>query len=125
MTISGSSTRDDKKQFKAFQNSCWACKNDNKRMICDEFLNKDIFDCKQFVIDQKVYFKFLSKNHHIKDRISEFTGRQESCGKKHHTLLHEDKKPMPSSPANPRNVSTVQTALQQSSINTDEAQIYV
>ena len=126
--ISGSSTRDDKKQFKAFpnkKNSCWACKNDHKRMICDEFLNKDVFDCKQFVIDQKVYFKFLSKNHHVKDRISEFTGRHESCGKKHHTLLYEDKKPMASSPANPRNVSTVQTALQQSSINTDEAQIYL
>ena len=43
--ISGSSTRDDKKQFKAFpnkKNSCWACKNDHKRMICDEFLNKEM-----------------------------------------------------------------------------------
>ena len=37
-------------------------------------------------------------------------------------LLHEDKKPMPNlnSPANSNNVNTVQTALQQNSINTDK-----
>ena len=52
----------------------------------------------------------------------EFTCRHESWGKKHHTLLHEDKKPMPNSnsPANSNNVNTVQTVPQQNSINTDE-----
>ena len=52
----------------------------------------------------------------------EFTCRHESWGKKHHTLLHEDKKPMPNSnsPANSNNVNTVQTVPQQNSINTNE-----
>ena len=42
--------------------------------------------------------------------------------KKHHTLLHEEKKPMPTSNSqtNSNNVNTVQTAPQQNSINTDE-----
>ena len=41
---------------------------------------------------------------------------------KHHTLLHEDKKPMPNSnsPANCNSVNTVQTASQQNSINSNE-----
>ena len=40
--ISGSSTRDDKKQSKTFPNkfTCWACKNDYQLMFCDEFLKK-------------------------------------------------------------------------------------
>ena len=82
--ISGSSTRDDKKQSKTFPNkkiTCWACKNDHKLMFCDEFLNKDVSDRKQFVIDQKLCFNCLSKNHHVKDCISEFTYRHKSCGK--------------------------------------------
>ena len=91
-------------------------------MFCDEFLNKDVSDCKQFVIDQKFCFNCLPKSHYVKGCISEFTCRHESCGKKHHTLLNEDKKPMPNSnhPANSNNVNTVQTAPQQNSINTDE-----
>ena len=123
--ISGSRTRDNKKQSKTFPNkkfACWACKNDHKLMFCDEFLNKNVSDRKQFVIDRKLCSNCLSKNHHVKDSISEFTCRHESCGKKHHTLLHEEKKPMPTSNSqtNSNNVNTVQTAPQQNSINTDE-----
>ena len=123
--ISGTSTKDDKKQSKTFTNkkfNCLACKNDHKLMFCDEFLNKYVSDRKQFVIDQKLCFNCLSKNHHVKDCISEFTCRLESCGKKHHTLLHEDKKPMPNSnsPASCNNLNTVQASSQQTSINTDE-----
>ena len=123
--ISGSLTRYKKKQSKTFPNkkfSCWACKNDHKLIFCDGFLNKDVSDGKQFVTDQKLCFSCLSTNHHVKDCISEFTCRHESCGKKHYTLLHEDKKPMPNSnsPANSNNVNTIQTAPQQNSINTDE-----
>ena len=123
--ISGSPTRDNKKQSKTFPNkkfTCWACKNDIKLMFCDEFLNRDVSNRKQFVVDQKLCFNCLSKNHHVADCISEFTCRHKSCGKKHHTLLHEDTKSMPysSSPANSNNVNTVQTAPQQKSINTDE-----
>ena len=77
--------------------TCWACKNDPKLMFYDEFLNKDVLDYKQFVIDQKLSFNCLSKNHHVRDCISEFACRHESCGKKHHTLLHKDNKPMPNS----------------------------
>ena len=40
--------------------------------------------------------------------------------KKHRTLLHEDKKLMPNSPANSSNVNAVQAPSQQNSINTDE-----
>ena len=120
-----SSTRDDKKQSKTSPNkkfTCWACKNDHKQILYDEFLNKDVSDCKQFVTDQKLCFNCLSKNCHVKDCISEFTCRHETCDKKHHTLLHEDKKPMPNSnsPANPGNVNTVQTVPEQNLINTDE-----
>ena len=123
--ISGTSTKDDKKQSKTFTNKKFnflACKNDHKLMFCDEFLNKYVSDRKQFVIDQKLCFNCLSKNHHVKDCISEFTCRHESCGKKHQAVLHEDKKPMlnSSSPANSNNVNTAQTAPQQNSINTDE-----
>ena len=52
----------------------------------------------------------------------EFTCCHKPCGKKHHTLLHKDKKLMPNSysTANSNNVNTVQTALQQNSITTDE-----
>ena len=92
--ISGTSTKDDKKQSKTFTNkkfNCLACKNDHKLMFCDEFLNKYVSDRKQFVIDQKLCFNCLSKNHHVKDCISEFTCCPESCGKRHHTLLREDK----------------------------------
>ena len=66
-------------------------------MLCDELLNKDVSNCRQFVIDQKLYFNCFSKHHHVKDCISEFTCRQESCGKKHYTLLHEDIKPIENS----------------------------
>ena len=55
--ISGSPTKDNKKQSKTFPNkkfTCWACKNDHKLMFCDEFLNKDVSDRKQFVIDQNL-----------------------------------------------------------------------
>ena len=86
--ISGSPTRDNKKQSKTFPNKkfiCWGCKNDHKLMFCDEFLNKDVSDRKQFVNDQKLCFNCLSKNHHLKDCISEFTCRHESCGKSSHT----------------------------------------
>ena len=122
--ISGSLTRDDKQHSKTFPNkkfTCWACKNDHKLIFCDEFLTKDVSDCKQLVIDQKLCFNCLSKNHHVKDCISEFTCHHESC-KKHQTLLHEDKKLMPNSSfqVNLNNVNTVQTAPQQNSINTDE-----
>ena len=124
--ISGSSTRDNKKQSKTFPNkkfNCWACKNDPKLMFCDEFLNKDISDCKRFVIDQKLCFNCLSKNHHVKNCVSEFTCRHQSRVKKHHTVLHEDEKPMPNlnSPANSDNVNTAQTAPQQNSVNTDKS----
>ena len=87
--ISGSLARNNKKQPKTFPNkkfTCWTCK-----MFCDEFLNKDVSDRKQFVIDQNLCFNCLSKNQHVKDCISEFKYHRESCGKKHHTLLHEDK----------------------------------
>ena len=123
--ISVSSTRDDKKQPKTFPNkefTCWAFKNDHKLMFCDEFLNKYVSNHKQFVIDQKLCFNCFSKNHHVKDCVSEFTGHHGSCGKKHNMLLHEDKKLMPNlnSPANSDNINTIQTAPQQNSVNTDE-----
>ena len=63
--ISGTSTRDDKKQSKTFPNkkfTCCACKNDHKLMFWDEFLNKDISDPKQFAIDQKLFLQLLVKN---------------------------------------------------------------
>ena len=50
--ISGSLARNNKKQPKTFPNkkfTCWTCK-----MFCDEFLNKDVSDRKQFVIDQNL-----------------------------------------------------------------------
>ena len=74
--ISGSSTRDNKKQSKTFPNkkfTFWACKNDHKLMLCDEILSKDVPDRKQFLIDQKLCCNCLSKTHHDKDCISEFT----------------------------------------------------
>ena len=80
--ISGSPTRDNRKQSKLFPNkkfTCWACKNDHKLMFCDEFINKDVSNHKQFVSDQKLCFDCLYKNHHVKDCISEFTCRHESC----------------------------------------------
>ena len=70
--ISASSTRDSKKQSKTFPNkkfTCYACKNDHKLMFSDEFLNKDVSDCKEFVTDQKLCFNCLSNNHHVKDCI--------------------------------------------------------
>ena len=108
--ISGSQTKDNKKQSKTFPNrtyTFWASKNDHKLMFCDEVVS----DQKRF--DPKFCLNCLSKNHHVKDCISEFTCRHESCGKNHHTLLHEDKKlPNLYSPANSNNVNTVQTAPQ-------------
>ena len=80
--ISGSPTRDNRKQSKLFPNkkvTCWACKNEHTLMFCDEFINKDVSNHKQFVSDQKLCFNYLSKNHHVKDCISEFTCRHESC----------------------------------------------
>ena len=67
-------------------------------------------------------FQRLVKKPSCQDCISEFTWRHESCGKKHHTLLHDDKKPMPNSnsPANSNNANTAQTARQQNLINTDD-----
>ena len=50
--ISGSSTRDNKKQSKTFPNkkfTCCSCKNYHKLMLCDEFLNEDVSNSKQFV----------------------------------------------------------------------------
>ena len=68
--ISGSPTRDNKKKSKTNKKfTCWACKNDHKLMFCDEFLNKDVYDRKQFVIDQKLCFNCLSKNYQVKDCI--------------------------------------------------------
>ena len=115
--ISGSSTRDNKKQSKTFPNkkfTFWACKNDHKLMLCDEILSNDVPDRKQFLIDQKLCCNCLSKTHHDKDCISEFTCSLKSCGKKHHTLLHGDEKPMPNSnsSATPNNVNTIQTPPQ-------------
>ena len=60
----------------------WACKNDHKLMFFDEFLNKDVSNSKQFVIDQNLCFNCLSKNHHVNGSISEFTCRHKSSGKK-------------------------------------------
>ena len=94
--IWGSSTRDDKKYSKTFPNkklTYWSCKNDHKLMFCGRILNKDISDRKKFVNDQKLCFNYLSKNHHVNDCISEFPCRHESCGRKHHILLHEVKSP--------------------------------
>ena len=45
--ISGSPTRDNKKQFKMFPNkklTCWGCKNGHKLMSCNGFLNKGVSD---------------------------------------------------------------------------------
>ena len=83
-------------------------------MFCDEILSKDVPDRKQFLIDQKLCCNCLSKTHHDKDCISEFTCSLKSCGKKHHTLLHGDEKPMPNSnsSATPNNVNTIQTPPQ-------------
>ena len=64
----GSPTRYNKKQSKTFSNkkfTCWACKNDHKLMFCDEFLNQNVSDRKQFVTDQKLCFNCLSKNRHV------------------------------------------------------------
>ena len=115
IAISESPTKNNRKDFTSFPNKqfpCWACKNDQKLMFCDKFLNKDVSDRKQVVNDQKLCFNYLSKNHHVKYCISEFTCRHESYGKKHHALLHEDKKAMPNSnsPTNSSNVNTVQAA---------------
>ena len=57
------------KTFPNINFTCWACKNDHKLMFCDDFLNKDVSDRKQFVIDLKLCFNCLSKNHHVKDCI--------------------------------------------------------
>ena len=82
--ITGSPTRDNRKQSKTFPKkkfTCCSCKNDHKLMFCDEFLNKDVCNRKQFVINQKLCFNCLSKKHHVKDCISEHTCCHESCGK--------------------------------------------
>ena len=82
-------------------------------MLCDEFLSKDFSDHKQFVIYQKLSFNCLSKNHLVKDCISEITCCHVSCGKKHHKSLHEEKTmPNSNSPANSNNVNKIQTAPQ-------------
>ena len=122
--ISGSPTRDNKKQSKTFPNKkfiCWACKNDHELMFCDEFLNKDVSDRKQFVNDQKLCFNACQKTI-ISKTVSQSLHAVTNHVVNHHTLLHEDKKPVPisNSPANSNNVNTVQTAPQQNSINTDE-----
>ena len=52
-------------------------------------------------MDEKPCFNCLSKKHQVKDCISEFKCCHDSCEKKHHILLHENKKPVPTHVSNP------------------------
>ena len=63
--ISGAAPKNDSKhQTKSSSKkkfTCWLCQNDHKLMFCDDFLNKDVKNRKQFVIDQKLCFNCLGK----------------------------------------------------------------
>ena len=51
----------------------------------------------------------MSKPHVAKDRISKYSYRKKDCGKKHHTLLHEEKKANINT--NSRNTSQTQNVV--------------
>ena len=61
-------------------------------MDCDDFRSKSVDERKGFVKKESLCWNCMSKSHVGKNDISKYSYRKKDCDKKHHTLLHEDKK---------------------------------
>ena len=82
-------------------------------MDCDKFRSKSVDERKEFVKKKSLCWNCMWKWHVAKGCISKYSCRKEDCGKRHHTLLHENKKAnINSSSRNTLQIQNVVTYLQ-------------
>ena len=67
---------------------CPACNEDHYLNRCDHFNKLDIGSRRRLVVDKKLCFNCLSKNHQIMKCRSKFNCKL--CSKRHHKLLYQD-----------------------------------
>ena len=68
--------------------SCWLCKPKHRLMDCLQFQNKSVEERIEFATREKLCKNCFSRGHMTKDCICKLKCRVNSCGKKHHTILH-------------------------------------
>ena len=68
--------------------SFWLCKQKHRLMDCPQFKDKSVEERIDFATKEKLCKNCFSKGHTTKDCICKLKCRVNSCGKKHHTLLH-------------------------------------
>ncbi|XP_077966657.1 uncharacterized protein LOC120343839 [Styela clava] len=80
----------DNKATKNTQIQCLCCGDSHFLYNCTKFKDKDTKQRRDFVREYKACFNCLRAGHNVKDCRSTYTCQVNNCGKKHHTLLHDD-----------------------------------
>ena len=68
--------------------SFWLCKQEHRLMDCPEFKDKSVEERIEFATKEKLCKNCFWKGLMTKDCICKLKCRVNSCGKKHHTILH-------------------------------------
>ena len=58
-------------------------------MNCPEFINKNSDENKNFIVENRLCWNYLSKSHFVQNFNSHFRCKRDNCGQLHHTLLQE------------------------------------
>ena len=87
--------RESRNNVQSNEHKCFVCLNNNHRVaFCPVFKSKPVKERRKIAWDSELCFNCLKANHQSRDCLS--TNRCLRCGQTHHTLLHEDCQPDPS-----------------------------
>ena len=90
--------KDDKINRENFKIICWLYTGNHKVSNCEKLKNESTENCRNLVRQKKLCFNCLSNTHMINTCKSKRHCQVDNCQKRHHTLLHSEKMPVPSSP---------------------------
>ena len=71
--------------------NCWLCTKPHQFMDCDNFKGKTIDERKEYIKSERLCYNYFSKGHNVKDCKSKYRCCVDSCNKRHHSLIHNDK----------------------------------
>ncbi|CAH0390435.1 unnamed protein product [Bemisia tabaci] len=96
---------------------------ENYEALCPEFRDMPVCERWKYIRPNKVCSNCLTVNHHShQDCGSENRCRENNCGQKHHTLLHQDQNSKTESNPNQQNENTVETVICSSALTTSAPQ---
>nr|XP_018907124.1 PREDICTED: uncharacterized protein LOC109037085 [Bemisia tabaci] len=116
-------TQDTEKNLSLFLESFIEAEPHNPLYRCPEFRDMPVCERWKYIRPNKVCSNCLTVNHHShQDCGSENRCRENNCGQKHHTLLHQDQNSKTESNPNQQNENTVETVICSSALTTSAPQ---